>query len=186
MAPRIAEDLGGVEGVDELAGLVELAAPARPIQDVLVDQARHEGGSDGEVDPDEQARIDAAEDAVGRIADPGLAPDTGPGELLGAPGTFWLDLRGYDPVAAAVDRGLPVLVLLAGRDYGVHEADVEAWRSGAEGAGDVTVEVLPSLDHLLVPGEGESRFEDYAAAGRVSPELLDRVAVWMEDQTANA
>jgi hypothetical protein len=181
VAPVVAEDAA-------VAGLVAIASPARPLHEVLLDEARYDVDVDGEVDEEEQALLDATTTAAGRIEAGDIEGDVQAGELLGAPGAFWRDLREYRPVTAARESGLPVLVVLAGRDYTVSEPDVARWVQGAEepvtDGGSLTVETVDDLDHLLVAGDGDSTRDDFAAAGRVDPTLLDLVATWINDQIA--
>jgi hypothetical protein len=49
------------------------------------------------------------------------------------------------------------------------------------------VEVRPALNHLLVPGEGQSSPEEYQTRpGHVEAELVERLARWMLAQPPHA
>ena len=79
-----------------------------------------------------------------RLVDsPGLSPSTPASELpFGVPGAYWLDLRGYDPVAVAAALGKPVLILQGGRDYQATVADdLAIWKAGLAGGPEVTISV---------------------------------------------
>ena len=60
------------------------------------------------------------------------SPDLKPSDtvsLLGSKtyGAYWLDLRGYDPVKTASLLKIPILILQAGRDYQVTNANFDEW-----------------------------------------------------------
>jgi hypothetical protein len=54
--------------------------------------------------------------------------------LFGYPGSYWLELRGYDPVATAAGLAVPMFLVQGGRDYQVTvEDDLARWRNGPAG-----------------------------------------------------
>ncbi len=172
VAPRVAE-AGGV------AGIVLLAAPARPLDAVLADQVRRLAALDGTVSDEERERIAEVDAAVARIRDPGLRPgDTV--TVLGAstPGAYWLDARSYDPVAAASRLGIPVLVVVAGADLRVGPEDVRGW-GRLEGHPGVTVRRYPGLNHLLIRAGKVSSAEAILRPGVVDPKVIEDIARWI-------
>ena len=115
------------------------------------------------------------------IDSPGLSPATPPGELLfGVPAPYWLDLRGYDPAAAAAALGKPVLIVQGGRDYQATVADdLAGWEAGLAGRPDVTVRVYPADNHLFFPGSGPSSPAEYEPAQHMDPAVVADVASWL-------
>jgi dienelactone hydrolase len=174
VSPRVADAGGGV------AGLVAVASPARPMQGVLVDEARYLANLDGQIDEEEQGRISLVESQADRIDDPNLSPDVLPGDALGASGLWWLDQRGYDAATALANAQLPVLIVLGGRDYRANERDVEGWQVATDASGLVRVEVIDDLDHLLAAGEGPSTSDDYASADKVDARVLESIATFIQ------
>lgn len=113
----------------EIAGFVIMAGPTKPIEDLLLEQTLYVASLDGVVSEAEQATLDQLTVMVEQVkALPENAPATE--YVLGAPAPYWLDLRDYDPVAAAVDIARPTLVLHGGRDYQVPPDQLEQWRKG--------------------------------------------------------
>jgi pimeloyl-ACP methyl ester carboxylesterase len=110
------------------------------------------------------------------VDSPGLSPDTT--DLpFGMPGSFWLDLRAYDPVATAAKLDVPILVLQGGRDYQVTVTDdLPAWRDGLPNA---TIKVLDADNHLFFPGTGPSTIAEYQAPGHVDPEAVTTILSWL-------
>lgn len=164
VAPRIAEEDG------KLAGMILLAANARPVEDVILDQAEYVG-----IPPKD---LDGVRTAVKRVKalEPGDA-DAPP--LLGMPASYLLDLKGYDPAALAKRDAIPMLVLQGERDFQSNMKDFALWKSGLAGSKNVTFHSYPALNHFMVPGEGKSSEAEYRKAGHVAPEVIDDIAKWL-------
>lgn len=174
LAPRIAD------GDPEIAGLIIMAGATRPLGELMVSQLEYLARLDGTVDSTEADRIEEAEQAAAAIADPQLQPgDTV--DVLGSktPGSYWLDLRGYDPAGTAAGLSLPMLIVQGGRDYQVGAADLQGWQAALGGQPQVTIEVYPELNHLFMPGSGPSSPEEYATLGHVASQVLDDIAGWI-------
>jgi pimeloyl-ACP methyl ester carboxylesterase len=67
LAPRIAQQ------DPSLAGLVILAAPSRPLEDLMLEQTNYLYSLDGVLSEEEKAGLDAVKTDVARIKDPGLS-----------------------------------------------------------------------------------------------------------------
>jgi hypothetical protein len=65
------------------------------------------------------------------VDSPHLSVATPAAELpFGYSGAYWLDLRGYDPVATAAALDKPMLILQGGRDYRVTvKDDLSGWQA---------------------------------------------------------
>lgn len=174
MGPRIAQR------APEVTGLILAAAPARPLDELVLDQVRYLAERDGAIDEkeraalDEMARRQAAVRALGGEGEP-----DGP-LLLDLPAAYWRDLAGYDPVAVAGALPQPMLVLHGGRDYQVTDADFARWREAFADSERVTLKRYPRLDHLLIAGEGASTPEGYLTPGHVDARVIDDIAHWIE------
>ena len=164
-APRIAADDG------KLAGLIFLAANARHLEDLIIDQVEYLQLPATEIAnvKEEARRIKALEQA-----------DADGPPLLGMPVSYLLDLKDYDPVAAAQKLTVPMLVLQGGRDYQVTVKDFNLWKTGLTGRGNVAFQDFPSLNHLFETGEGRSTESEYRKPGHVAPEVIDAIAKWVK------
>jgi uncharacterized protein len=112
LGPRIAA------AEPELAGLMLLAAPARPLDEVLIEQVTYIAGLDDEIDAGEELQLETLRthaEAAARLVDRGSAVPA----LLGKPESFWADLNAYDPIAAAEKLSVPIFLAQGGRDYQV-------------------------------------------------------------------
>ena len=173
MAPRIAGR------APDLAGLILLAAPARPLQDLVVEQTRHLAALDGDTSAEEQAQIDRIEAqaaAVATLTEDVAAADT----LLGLPAHYWIDLRGHDPIAVARTLPQPMLVVQGGRDYQVTpEGDFARWHEAFDGDARVQFAFHPALNHLMIAGEGAPGPAEYAVAGKVDAGVVEDIATFV-------
>jgi len=117
---------------------------------------------------------------------PELSADTPAARLpFGLSGAYWLDLRGFDPVATAAGLDTPMLILQGGRDYQVTvDDDLARWRAGLAGRGGVTIRVHDADDHLFFPGTGPSGPADYERPQHVDPAVVDDIAGWLAGPAA--
>jgi uncharacterized protein len=171
LAPRIAEASGDV------AGLVMLAAPARPLLDLLPEQNRYLFAADGEIVPAEQQFLDSLDASIARIRSGGPmdARDT----PLGLPVAYWRGLDAIDPVADALAIDIPILLLQGGRDFQVVDADWQRWRRALADRPDTSFKHYPALNHLGIAGQGAGTLAEYDRPGHVDPGLIDDVAEWI-------
>ena len=162
-----------------VAGFIVMAGAARPLQQALVEQSRYLAMADGSISVEEQAQIDQFEELAARVAALGPAEASKPDLLFGVAPSYWLDLRGYDPPAAAAQVRQPMLVLQGERDYQVTMAEFNRWRSSLAGRSDVTFHAYPSLNHLFVAGTGMSLPAEYNVPGHVSEDVVRDIATWI-------
>jgi dienelactone hydrolase len=173
LAPRI----GAAD--PKLGGLISLAGAVRPLEDSILAQTRYLAEVDGTVTDAEKTQIAAAQDVVtkARALKPGDPPLTGP--LASGPASYIIDLRGYDPPAAAKALALPMLILQGERDYQVTMDDFAAWRAALGTRSDVRFTSYPALNHLLIAGTGKSTPAEYQTAGHVDEAVVRDIAVWV-------
>ncbi len=96
------------------------------------------------------------------------------------PAPYWLDLRCYDPVAAAAALGKPMLILQGGRDYQATVADdLAGWQAGLAHLPDVTIRVYEPDNHLFFPGTGPSAPAEYEPPQHMDPAVVADVADWL-------
>ena len=175
IAPRIAQ------GDTQIAGIILLAGSARPLEKVILDQIHYLASFPG-VPPEQAQKQFAAIEAMTKdIQNPDLKP-TDKVSFLGAeiPASYFIDLRGYDPVAMAAKLKIRILVLQGARDYQVTNEDFDLWKKGLSGEPNVTFKLYPDLNHLFVTGEGKSKPAEYDKAGHVAAETVTDIADWVK------
>jgi dienelactone hydrolase len=175
LLPRIAV------AAPETAGLIYLAAAARPLEDIILEQTTYLAKLDGVVSPDEQQNLSAVATQVAQVKDPALSVGATGGELpLGIPPAYWLDLRDYNPPQAAVKLAQPMLILQGERDYQVTQADFDLWKAALSTRSDVVFHLYPMLNHLFIAGEGAPNPSEYNQPGHVEESVLRDILAWLK------
>lgn len=174
LAPRMAQRDPALRGV------VLMAAPARPLLELVPQQVRYLAGLDGAVDAGEHARIAEIDAQVERSRAPGDGTADGP-LLLGLPAAYLRDLAGYDPVAVLGTLDTPALVLQGERDYQVTPADdFTRWQAAFAASPRVELHLLPKLNHLFHAGEGPPGPDEYLREGAVDPVVVATIGDWID------
>ncbi|MGK4578618.1 serine aminopeptidase domain-containing protein [Kitasatospora sp. HPMI-4] len=173
VAPRIAA------ADPSIAGLVLLAADAQPMHEAAVRVARHLAALAPGPSTDEAVAALTRQAAL--VSGPELTPDI-PSEMLplGFSAAYWLDLRGYDPVATAAGLACPMLILQGGRDYQVTVADdLTHWQAALADRPEVAIRIHRDANHLFIPGSGPATPAEYALPGHVEPAVVAEIATWL-------
>lgn len=164
----------------KIAGLISMAGATNGLPETILRQNRYFAEADGRVTAEEQKGLDEADALVKAVA--ALTPaDAARGTMMqGAPAAYWLDLRGYDPPAAAKLLKQPLLILQGERDYQVTMADdFVKWKAALNGKAGVTFHTYPALNHFFLPGVGKSFPAEYNTAGHVPVEVVSDIAAWI-------
>jgi dienelactone hydrolase len=175
IAPRVAA------AEPSVAGLVIMAGGTQPMPWAAVRQVRYIALLDPETAAASEPAIEALTRQARMVDSPDLSPSTPDSELpFGVPAPYWLDLRGYDPAAAAAALGKPLLIVNGGRDYQVTVADdLAGWKAGLAGRPGVTIRVYDADNHLFVPGSGPSGPAEYETPQHMDPAVVADIADWL-------
>lgn len=175
VAPRIA----GKEPA--VAGLILLAAAARPLEDIIMAQYLYRAEADGTISNREEAQMEVMKNRIALVKDPGLKTSVPSSELpLGLPASYWLDLRGYSPAETAKTIKRPMLVLQGERDYQVTMDDFVLWHSALGTRSDVEFISYPGLNHLFFYGDKPSMPQEYQLPGHVAEPVIHDIANWVK------
>jgi dienelactone hydrolase len=175
VAPRVAAAEPAV------AGLVILAGGTQPLHWAAVRQVRYLASLNPAAAAASQPAIDALTRQAEAVDSPELTAASQASDLpFGVPARYWLDLRGYDPVATAAATGKPMLILQGGRDYQVTVPDdLVHWSAGLAGRAGVTIEVFDADNHLFFTGTGPSSPAEYEPAQHMDAAVVARIAAWI-------
>ncbi|MDR0988658.1 MAG: alpha/beta fold hydrolase [Prevotellaceae bacterium] len=174
LAPRIA---GRAEG---LAGIILLAALARPLEDALVEQVSYLASlTDASTAQSRQSVEKVKQQAanVKRLGTPAFCDTIG--LPLGLPASYFLLANRYQPVVAAAGLSLPILVLQGERDYQVTMQDYGMWRYGLMRKGNVFFKSYPKLNHLFGEGSGQSTPMEYQQPSPLPAYLMEDIATFI-------
>jgi dienelactone hydrolase len=171
LLPRIAARDG------HFAGLIFLAANARPVEIMALEENEYVASLNANLSPDAQKHLADLRAQVLKVRS--LKPgDSNPPVLIGLPLAYLLDLKGYDPFTVR-DLKLPTLFLQGGRDFQVSMKDFELWKSAMAGRASATFHAYPALNHLFIVGDGRSTPAEYRIPGNVSGEAVRDIAAWI-------
>src|SRR5580658_4137143 len=162
----------------KLAGLILMAGPARPVEDVAFDQTAYVLYLKGEPGASERSHLQLLKDQADQVKKLDPKADNPP-ILLGLPAAWWLNVKGYDPGAEAKRLGIPMLVLQGERDFQVTMKDFALWKSTQGGRENVTFHSYPALNDLFIKGEGKGSPAEYHNPGNGGPVVLDDIASWV-------
>jgi fermentation-respiration switch protein FrsA (DUF1100 family) len=166
-----------------VAGLVLLAGPTRPLEDLVLDQFTYIYSLEGTISEKNKAELEKIKAQVARVKDPNLSKDTPSSELpLGAAASYWMDLRAYPPAEVATKIQQPMLILQGERDYQVTMEDFAGWKKLLGRRPNLSLKSYPRLNHLFMEGEGEGKAKpmDYAKIGHVAPVVIEDLVEWIK------
>ncbi|MEF8847969.1 MAG: DUF3887 domain-containing protein [Candidatus Thermoplasmatota archaeon] len=172
LAPRIAKR------TDDLSGIVMMAAAARPIEDLVLNQTLYLSELDGKVTDEEQNQIKSVMENVTKIKNLNISEEE---VVLGGGLAYWKDLSEYDPVGTGENLTIPILILQGKRDYQVtYEDDFKIWNQTLGDKGDVVLISYPSLNHIFMSGSGQPSNEEYFIPGNISEKVIRDISEWIK------
>ena len=179
LVPRIAAQ------TPEAAGYILLAASARPMEDLLLEQTEYILSLEKSLDDASKEKLlKQTQDMVDTIK--ALTPDSEytADQLGGTPASYWLDLKNYDPIAEVQGINKSFLVLQGGRDYQVTKTDYDLWQSAFGEYSDVHFRFYDNLNHLFMSGTGKSVPNEYQQKNTVDTVVGKDIANFVLDHAS--
>lgn len=175
LAPRIAERADGV------AGIVLVAALARPLEDAVVEQTAYVSSlTDASGVAGQQIEdIKRQADNIKKLGTPEF--DDKIPLLLGIPRSYWAFANAYKPVEVAAGLALPMLILQGERDYQVTMEDFGLWRLGLLRNKNAFFKSYPKLNHLLQEGSGKATPFEYYRESPVAGYVIEDIASFIRN-----
>ncbi|MBP7461563.1 MAG: alpha/beta fold hydrolase [Candidatus Delongbacteria bacterium] len=163
------------------AGYVIMAAPARPLEDILLEQLNYAYAIDGELTAQDSAALADLKKKIEMVKSPALSSKTPITSLpYNTPAGYWLDLRGYAPAQQAKLIRKPVLIVQGQRDYQTTYPDYKEWQAALQKNKNVTFKAYPDLNHLFMVGQGMSYPNEYNVPNHVDLQMISDMAKWMD------
>ncbi len=173
-APRIGQQDPGI------AGLIILAGATRPLEDIYIEQLKYIFSLRGSISDAEKEYLQQEQTKADLIKSPNLTVDTPASELpLQASGTYWLDMRNYNPAVTASTLNIRFLILQGARDYQVTPDNLDGWIAVFEGKTNAMFKLYADLNHLFISGTGKSTPDEYSIPGHVAEEVIIDIANWV-------
>jgi dienelactone hydrolase len=175
LAPRIAQ------ADSNIAGMIIMAGATRPLEDLMMEQTRHILQSDGSLSAQDQLQISQLQQDVKAVKALSAGKSNTEG-VLGAPASYWIDLKNYHPAELARGLTMPLLIVQGERDYQVTPQDFGIWKKALAGRDNIQLKSYADLNHLFISGEGQSTPAEYQTPGNVSAAVIQDVAAWVQQQ----
>ena len=169
ISPRIAAKDG------KLAGLIFLAANARPIEDVALEQNEYMVHLGTNPPPEVLKRLEDLRAEVAKVKQL-QSGKSNPMVAMGLPSGYLLDLKGYDPAAEAKRLIVPMLFMQGERDFQVNMKDFLIWKGALGGRKNAAFHSYAALNHLFMTGEGQSNPAEYRKPGNVEGVVVSDIA----------
>ncbi len=166
---------------NQIAGLITLAAPTRPFEDLFMEQTIYLTELDGSFTEAERKLLDSIRQQVEIIRN--AAWDNLPANtiLLGTPISYWQDLRGYNPAIASQGLSQRMLILQGERDYQVTMEDFRGWQGAMGDRPNTTLKSYPQLNHIFTPGTGIPSPAEYQVPNHVAEIVIKDIASWINN-----
>lgn len=164
--------------MENLTGFIMLAANARPLEDLVVEQYKYIFGLDG-ISTEEQEQLNTIIEqakVVKQLDEEKPAPEN---LLLGVPKAYWLSLNYYNQVELFTKAQQPFLILQGEKDYQVSMEDFALWTKAADSKKNVELKSYPDLDHLFMYNKDNSTPESYMTPAFVDEKVIRDIAVWV-------
>lgn len=159
-------------------GAILMAAPGRPLDEILLEQIAFQGRAQGQQQKASAqiSRLSAKFTAIRN----GTLPDSE--MVVGAPAIYYRDLFKRDQMAALHNTKVPLLVLQGGRDVQIVSKDYDLVTSAVPPA-MLEKYFFPDLNHLFMSAkEGATGEEIMSTPGHVAGEVIDAIAMWVGKQ----
>jgi hypothetical protein len=179
VAPRIVDSLHFVP-----AGLILVSAGARPLHSILHEQFKYIFKKDG-LSKSEKQQLKMIQTHIENVdkLDPNN-PQTFLNPVpMGAPASYWYDLKKYNQCNTLSNQKTPVLILQGKRDYQVTIKDYKIWKKQLKNHPSATFVLFKSLNHLMIPGTGKILPEEYQKPSHVSLSFLEIISTWINKNT---
>jgi fermentation-respiration switch protein FrsA (DUF1100 family) len=174
LAPRIASL------APDLNGIILLAAPARKLTDLIVEQTNYmfalakDTTAAGKQDM-ARAQVEFEKSKLTALGT-AIKPDS---VILGLPASYWVDLNSYNQVETAKKLKQRVFIAQGGNDIQVSMADFDLWKAALGQRKNVTLKSYVDLNHLLSTQTEKGSAEQYRKPGNVSSLLIDDITAWI-------
>ncbi len=166
LLPEIAKENPGI------AGMIMLAAPARPLADVMVDQLEYIS----KLSPNNS-------DLKALLSEMKLIKEHELNEnkfVFGAPASYYYELEKYKPIEILKKLSKPVLICQGGKDYQVTSKDFDMFKDAFQSNSLFTFKWYPNLSHIFTPVVGVPSPANYDKPSNVSKEVIQGMANWIE------
>lgn len=174
MAPRIAKKAKGA-----LSGIIMMAGPARPLQDLILEQTIYLDSLYPSKEQDEN--LQKVKQQV-HYMNSNAFNENSPSDslLLNQKASFWLSFKAYKPTEVIKSIHTPFLILQGEKDFQVRLTDFNLWKKATKGMSNISFKSYPGLSHLFMQSEGTPSPKDYVGEKHIPAQVIQDIAMWIQ------
>ena len=162
----------------DLAGIIMLAASARPADSLIFEQLEFQSEVSGTSrDEETKKQMEELRNGFQQIRSKTFPQDK---MLFFASGKYWYFWLNYSPADTIKKISCPILVLQGEKDCQVSMKDFAIWKEVLKGRQNATLESFPNLNHLFMYVEDKSTGEEYQRAGHLDQTALQAIIDWVK------
>ncbi|MGC8544747.1 DUF3887 domain-containing protein [Athalassotoga sp.] len=169
LVPEIAKMSG------DISGIIMLAAPARNLQDVTIDQLEYLISLSNNA-----TEISAMKSIIVQLEDINKHTLKDSDIVMGAPVSYYYELEKYNPVGILKNLDIPTLIMQGGKDYQVTEKDFDIFKAAFSQNKNYTFKWYPNLYHLFIKWDGTPSPDEYLVEGHVDVNVIDEISTWIK------
>lgn len=163
---------------EDVAGIILMAGPARPIQQYIFEQIRFQGRIHGHA-VEAERQVALLQESLRQVARGEKKDDE---MLFGATAKYWREWMKLDGRLLIRAVRVPVLILHGTKDCQVPVTDVHLFKAAWGRRGGLTIKILDGLNHLFMPVKGRSTGDEYQQAGHLDVRVAAMVRSWIGKQ----
>lgn len=177
MAPKLALLAPDVKGI------ILVAAPARKLTDVLIDQSKYMFELEKDTTKAARLQLDSLVNDLGRSRITKLGTMKPDSVLFGLPAAYWIDLNLYNQVATAKKLLTQRIFVAQGiNDFQVSVTDYNLWKTALGAKKTATLKLYPELNHMMIAQKDKSDLKQYNVPANVSPVLINDISAWIKSK----
>ena len=165
----------------DAAGYIMAAGSPRKLYDLVYDQYHYLVLTDGSISKEEQELLDKYDQKLLNLKKvlQGEKIENDEGLPLNLSTEYWKYLNNYNTLEEAKKIKEPLLIIHNERDYQVTMKDYEIWKENISGD-NITIRLLPELNHIFIEGEGKSSPQEYQSRGSVDEKVVFLIENWVK------
>jgi uncharacterized protein len=163
----------------DLAGIILMAGPARPFEDVVLEQVEYLNSLNPSVKKEKE--LEDFKNKVNKVKSGEMSPKTPSEQLpLGLSANYWLYLNEYHQAEEIKKLEIPILILQGERDYQVSMQDFALWKKALKQNKKAELKSYPQLNHLFLEGEGKkSTPSEYNIPSHIPAYVIDDITTFI-------
>ncbi|WEK18587.1 MAG: alpha/beta fold hydrolase [Candidatus Pedobacter colombiensis] len=166
----------------DLNGILLLAAPARSLTDMMVEQNKYGFTLSKDTTRAGKLQLDSVIKLLDktRITQLGaMKPDS---NVLVLPAAYWVDINNYNQVEVAKKLKQRMFIAQGAYDFQVSTTDYDLWNAALDKKKNVELKLYPNLNHLMSWQTEKGSLEQYSTPSSVSEELITDIVNWIKSR----